>query len=207
MPQAPSTPRPEPATPPNQSGLFFDNVLKCTVDSDDDAVTIDLTDPDADYVLRGKFYYSRDAFNIFLRHLNDALPVTPKHQEDCWSLFKAYALAQHYNVELLQNHVIDALQKFYAQNTIPITDVVYAVQHWGDSVDCFLVGYLVAQTGFEMASDWAKYRGENKELVALFQSGNKVIIEELFRAAMDHSKPNPSADPAKHKRNWRLQPL
>lgn len=107
----------------------------------------------------------------------------------------------------MQNKVIDALQKFYALNTIPITDVIYAVQHWGDSVDSFLMAYLVAQTGYEMASDWAKYRGENKELVALFQSGHKVILEELFRAAMDHTKPNPSADPAKHKRNWRLQPL
>lgn len=207
MPQAPPTPRQEPTTPPNQSGLFFDNVSDYTVDSDDDAVTINLTDPDADYELKDKFYYSRDAFNIFVRHLNDALPIAPKSQEECWSLFRAYALAQHYNVEELQNKVIDALQKFYALNTIPITDVIYAVQHWGDSVDSFLMAYLVAQTGYEMASDWAKYRGENKELVALFQSGHKVILEELFRAAMDHTKPNPSADPAKHKRNWRLQPL
>jgi len=201
--QAPATP----TTPPNQAGLFFDDVSEHTVDSDDEAVTIDLTDSDADYELKGKFYYSRDAFNIFVRHLNEAPPITPKNQEGCWSLFKAYALAQHYNVELLQNHVIDALQKYYIQNTVPITDVIFAVQHWGDNVDCFLVSYLVAQAGYEIASDWASYRGDNVELVALFQSGNKGIIEELFRAAMDHTKPNPSADPAKYKRNWRLQPL
>jgi len=203
--QAPTTPA-TPTTPPNRSGLFFDNVSEHTVESDDEAVTVDLTDSDADYELKGKFYYSRDAFNIFVRHLNEAPPVTPKDQEGCWSLFKAYALAQHYSVELLQNQVIDALQKFYVQNTIPITDVIYAVQHWGDNVDCFLVSYLIAQAGYEIALDWARYRGDNHELVALFQSGNKGIIEELFRAAMDHTKPNPSADPAKHKRNWRLQP-
>ena len=205
-PQAPPTPHQEPVTP-NRSSLFFDDASEYTIDSDDRAATVDLTDSDADYELKGKFYFSRDAFNIFVRHLNEALPVTPKNQDDCEALFKAYALAQHYNVELLQNQIIDALQKFYAQNTIPVTDVIYAVQHWGDSVDCFLVAYLVAQAGYEMASDWPKYRADNRETTSLFRSGHNTIIEELFRASMEHTKPLPSADPAKHKRNWRLQTL
>lgn len=182
--------------------LFNDNE---TIDSDaDDIVTVDLTDDDADYVLRGKFYYTRDAFAILIGHLHEALPKAPKDHDGCNALFRAYALAQYYQVDLLQNHIIDALQKYYSYTTIPISDVVYLINHWGDNVNYLLAGYVVAQTGFEWAQNWAEYRKENPNIVDLLASPHKTIIEALIQASMQYTKVTPTADPAKHKRDWRL---
>lgn len=210
-PKPPNQPTQPPGSvpTPNQNTadfLFPDDESQYTTAQDDrSSETIDLTDEDADYILKGKFYYSRDAFTILIRHLNEALPRTPTNEDDCVSLFKAYALAQHYRADKLQNEIIDALQRFYSQTTIPISHLIYVVNHWGDSVDCFLVGYLVAQAAYEMATDWPRYRGENDEIRELFASGRKVILEQLFQAAMQYAKPSPTSDPARHKRDWRLQ--
>lgn len=166
---------------------------------------VDLTDEDAHYTLKGKFYYSRDAFDTLVGYLYRISPQTLRDQEDCTSLFKAYALAQHYEVYGLQNQIIDSLQQFYSKNIIPIGDILYVIDHWGDNVECFLMAYLIEQAAYEMAVDWNRYRSENEEVVALFSSGHKVILEQLFQASMKYAKPIPTADPARHKRDWRLQ--
>lgn len=178
-----------------------------TIHPDESVNTIDLTIDDADFVLKGRFYYTRDAFAIFVRSLNDAAPFKPQNGDDRRSLFKAYALAQQYDAEVLQNQVISALQSFYAENTIPVSDVLYLIQHWGDTVECFLAGYLVAQAAYEMASDWPKYRADNEDVVQLFGGGTKIITEQLFQAAMQYANPAEKQDPAKQKRAWRFEKL
>lgn len=205
--QPPQQPEPDPNAPRNAADIVFpdDESQHAAGEDERSSDVVDLTDENADYILRDKFYYSRDAFAILIRHLNDALPPTPNNQDECISLFKAYALAQRYRAEQLQNEIIDALQRFYLQTTIPVSDLIYLINHWGDEVDCFLAGYLIAQAAYEMACDWPKYRGENSEIMELFGSGRKVILERLFQAAMQYGKPTPSSDPARHKRDWRLQ--
>lgn len=167
----------------------------------DEPMIIDLVE-NADYILQEKFYYSRDAFNIFYRHLNDAPPATPKNSEDCEALFKAYALALCYAVTKLQNEIIGALQTFYSQNTIPMTNLIFVINRF--ETDCPLYQYLMAQAAFEMSCDWRKFREENKEVMRVFGSGESEAVESLFEAVMVYTKPLDSADPAKHKRSWRL---
>lgn len=164
---------------------------------------IDLVE-DADYTLADEFYYSRDSFNIFYRHLNDAAPSTPTDSDGCESLYKAYALARLYKVRDLQNEIIGALQAFFSQNTIPITDLIYIVNRF--PMACTLYQYILAQVAYEMACDWGKFRQDNRQVVQLFSSGKEgaAVIESLFEAAMGYAKPLDSADPAKHKRSWRL---
>lgn len=170
---------------------------------EDENITIDLTDTDADYHLKGKFFYCREAFTLLLQHLHNAELELPKAQDGCKALFKAYALAIYYDIEPLQNDVIKTLQKYYTTNMIPITDLIYVIDHWGDNVDTNLANYIVAQVGFEMAQDWTRFRAENDEITDFLGGGNRVVIEEVFRAAMQHAKPQTSNDPAKDKRNWR----
>lgn len=155
-----------------------------------------------DYVLRGHYCYTREAFAIFVRSLNEAPLLKPKDQLGCRALFQAYALGQQYDSETLQNQVIDSLQCFYIENAIPITDISYLIERWGDEVECFLAGYLIAQAGYEMGSDWPTYRCDNHEMGELFASGKKVIIEHLFAAVAQNGKT--SRDPAKDKRAWRF---
>lgn len=181
------------------AGLFRSGEREHTATAEE-SMTIDLTmDDDADYVLKGFHFYTREAFAIFVRSLNDAPLVKPKDQQDCRALFQAYALAQQYDTESLQNQVIDTLQSYYVANAIPITDVMYIVEHWGEEIDCFLAAYLVAQAGFEMSQDWTNYRKDNCEIVDLFASGKNAILEQLFSAAVQSRK-----DPAKEKRAWRF---
>lgn len=186
--------------------LFFSEGRSQTIDDEENG-PIDLTDTDADYELTGKFYYCRDAFAIFIRHLHNAEPETPKDQVECRALFKAYALATYYDLEDLQNDIIKTLQRYYMSHMVPITDLMYVIDHWGDNVNTNLAAYLVAQTGFEMAQDWIRYRAENDETGIFLTSKNGVVIEEVFRAAMQHAKPQSSNDPAKNKRDWRTVPL
>lgn len=205
--------------PKESSRPFAENTGRASVDSEasdasertvnleDDVNIIDLTINDADFVLKGKFFYTRDAFAIFVRSLNDAAPLKPKNGEDCRALFKAYAIAQQYDAEDLQNQVIGALQSFYSENTIPISDILYLIRHWGDTIDCFLAGYLVAQAAYEMASDWPNYRADNVDVVQLFGGRTKVITEQLFQAAMQYANSTEKQDPAKQKRAWRFEKL
>jgi len=183
------------------SDLLFEKDRSQTVEND--GVLIDLTDSDADYKLKGKFFYCRKAFALFVDHLYNAEIATPKESDGCRALFKAYALATCYNIEALQNDIIKILQKYYTINMISITDLMYVIDHWGDKVNTNLASYLVAQVGFEMAQDWTRFRTENDELTDFLGSANRVVIEEVFRAAMQHAKPQSSNDPAKNKRNWR----
>lgn len=163
---------------------------------------IDLRDEDADYVLQNKFCYTRDAFNIFYRHLNDAPVATPKDSDECEDLFKAYALAQCYDVPKLQNEIIGALQTFYTQNAVPVSHLIFAVNRF--KPDCMLYQYLVTQVAYEMACDWDKFRKENKNVMKVFESKDTKVIERLFEAVMNYTKPLDSADPAKHRKSWRV---
>lgn len=192
----------EPSTPPSETSIFVDDASQFTVGSDDERA-IDLTHDDADYELKGQFYYTRDAFEIFLRHLHDALPVVPTNQNQCRSLLRAYALAARYEVCELQNHIIDVLQKYYLQYSIPITDLIFVIESWTSNAETRLVSYLIEQAAYEMASNWEKYQKDNGELEVLFAGDHKRIVKCLFQAAMQHAKPNSSADPAKDKRNYR----
>lgn len=183
---------------------YFSDTSERTIDPNEEVPTIDLTTNGADFVLKGKFCYTREAFAIFVRSLNDALPRKPQNQEDCRALFEAYALAQEYDFEKLQNEVIEALQNFYIEHTIPATDILYLIEHWGDKAECFLAGYLIAQTAYEMASDWSTYSTNNRELKQLFAGGAGVIVEHLFQAVAQYVKPGKGEDPAKQKRFWRF---
>lgn len=62
---------------------------------------VDLTNDKADYVLRGHHFYTREAFAIFVRSLNEAPLLKPKDTEECRTLFQAYALGQQYDNERL----------------------------------------------------------------------------------------------------------
>ena len=93
---------------------FFLPEREQTVNSEQDAPPIiDLVDANADFVLKGKFYFSRDAFNVFSMYLNDALPINPATSGDCEALFKTYALATRYDAGELQDQIIDSLQAYY----------------------------------------------------------------------------------------------
>lgn len=195
----------DPSDELNGEGMFVSDKRSPTVEpGNDNTAPIDLTAQDADFVLKGEFYFTREAFKRFVRSLNDAPPIKPKTEDDCKSYLQAYALAQHYDFEPLQNQVIDALQSFYGTYMIPITDIMYLIEHWGDKIDCFLASYLVAQAAFEMASNWEMYRANNQSIEELFASGKKVILEQLFQNAMLYMKSNAKGDPSKDRRSWRF---
>lgn len=181
--------------------MFVSDGSERTVEPDNDIATVDLTNDDADYILRGRHCYTRDAFAIFVRSLNDAPLQKPRDQDDCRALFEAYALGQQYDTEILQNQVIDTLQSFYVGNTIPFSDIIYLVNYWGDEVECFLAAYLIAQAAYEMAIDYPRYRAENREIQELFSGRMRFVAEQLFSAV---AQSKTAKDPAKDKRAWRF---
>lgn len=168
--------------------------------------SIDLTNPDADYELKDKFFYRRDAFDVFVSHLSGATLKTPQSQEECTTLFRTFALGQEYGVSDLQNNVIEALQKYYLGHTIPITDLIWVVDRFGDDPTVKLVSYLIAQSGYDMGCKWQRYENENPELDLLLASGKKRVLKKLFEACAIHAVPAKNGDPARSKNNWRTRP-
>lgn len=170
--------------------------------NNDDGELIDLTDNDSDYELKGRFFYCRKAFELFIRHLHNAELMVPSDQLGCQSLFQAYALAETYDLNSLQDAIIRKLQVYYREYTIPITDLIYVINNWPANMKNNLLSYLMAQVGFEMATGRVGYLSTNKEVEKLFSSNNPSIIEHLFQAVLQHAKPEKSADPSKATRRW-----
>jgi len=102
------------------SNVLFDKDRSQMVESNEPP--IDLTGSDADHELKGKFFYYRKAFRLFLNHLYNAELAIPKESDGRRALFKADVSATCYDVEALQNDIMKTLQKYYATNMIAITD-------------------------------------------------------------------------------------
>lgn len=161
--------------------------------------SVDLTDTDADFELRGQFFYCRSTFVLFVDYLHGKDLKMPEDEDACECLFKLYALAQYYDVRSLRTAIIQKLQSYYVKNQIPLTHVIFIANNWPNDAETGLSTYLIAQFAYELAISRKEGRSIGEEMAVLFTDANIGLARRILEVVLQYANPGDSVDPAKNK--------
>jgi hypothetical protein len=196
--------------PPSDSTLSQTQVKIENSDNETDiATTSALPIHTKIYRLKG-LIYEPAAFGVIVDYLYNEYPVTPRHSDQLRVLRKAYVLALQYQVEDLQDHIVDCFRNFHTAYSVHFDDLVWLTKHisGGDHFVCQvpMVQYLVEQCAYEICNrGYDEFAGNNISFEPFLVKGDHVVRKELVNAMAKMATATELFDPARGVNRWRAR--
>ena len=152
----------------------------------------------------------RPEFEILVNFLYNTLPGIPTGLEESRVLVRAYVLAVRYQIEGLQNAIVDRFREFHQLVDFNVDIFAYLIGRFkrGDFDDCpdnkQLVRYFVEQIAYDIAvKGYEEFKKDNEFIHWFILEDTRRLRLELFKALAVHGRftkrlPDPASLPGCH---------